>query len=69
MPVSRRWLKVVLAVAVVGLVLGAGAGAAFETETVGSYWRGLWWSVSLMTTVGFVGPPPQSVEGAWRRRR
>ncbi|HSE07867.1 MAG TPA: ion channel [Nocardioidaceae bacterium] len=61
---SRRWLKPGLLVAGVALVLGAGAGAAFETESVGSYWRGLWWAVSLMTTVGFIGQPPQSAGGA-----
>lgn len=64
LPVSRRWLKPGLLVSSVLLVLGAGAAAAFESETVGSYWRGLWWAVSLMTTVGFIGQPPRTTEGA-----
>jgi hypothetical protein len=63
-PLSRRWLVPSLVVALAALLLGAGAGAAFEAESVGSYWRGLWWAISLMTTVGFIGPPPNSLEGA-----
>ena len=51
-------------IAVAAIVVGAGAGAAIETETVGSYGRGLWWAVSLMTTVGFIGPPPRTTAGA-----
>lgn len=38
--------------------------AAAETDTVESFWRGLWWSLSLVTTVGFLGSPPRSVAGA-----
>lgn len=38
--------------------------AAFETETVNSYLRGLWWSVSLMATVGFLDEPPRTAAGA-----
>jgi hypothetical protein len=45
-------------------VVGAGAVASFETGTVGSFWQGLWWALSLMTTVGFIGPPPSSTAGA-----
>jgi hypothetical protein len=44
-------------------VLGAGAVASLETGTVHSFWKGLWWSISLMTTVGFIGQPPQTVAG------
>lgn len=61
---SRRLLKPGLAVAAVALLVGAGAGAAIESHTVGSYGRGLWWAISLMTTVGFIGPPPTTIAGA-----
>ena len=46
------------------LVVGAGALAALETDSVGSFGQGLWWAVSLMATVGFVGSPPTSAAGA-----
>lgn len=46
------------------LVVGAGGAAAFESDSVGSYWEGLWWALSLMTTVGFVEGPPRTVGGA-----
>ncbi len=61
---SRKWLKPGLIVSSAVLVLGAGAAAAFESDTVGSFWRGLWWAVSLMTTVGYVGGPPKTSQGA-----
>jgi voltage-gated potassium channel len=64
MRVSRRWVGPAVTVSIATLALGAGAAAAFETETVGSYWAGLWWAVSLLTTVGFVGAAPQTVVGA-----
>lgn len=48
----------------VALLVGAGAAAAFESDTVGSYGRGLWWAISLMTTVGYIGQPPRTTEGA-----
>lgn len=62
--IQRGLLKPGLVIAVAAIVVGAGAGAATETETVGSYGRGLWWAVSLMTTVGFIGPPPRTTAGA-----
>ena len=62
--VSRRWLKPGLVAAGAVLIVGAGAGAAIESDTVGSYGRGLWWAISLMTTVGYVGPPPRTTAGA-----
>ncbi len=46
------------------IVVSAGAAAAIETDTVTSYWRGLWWAISLITTVGFIGAPPSTDEGA-----
>ena len=59
----RRWILPGLIVAAVALLLGAGAAAAFESDTVGSYWGGLWWAVALMTTVGFVGAAPTGLVG------
>jgi hypothetical protein len=50
-------------VSMVVVATGAGAAAAFETDTVESYWGGLWWAISLLTTVGFVGAPPRTGAG------
>ncbi len=58
------WVRPALVAAGLVLLIGAGAGAAFESDTVGSYWNGLWWAVALMTTVGFIGGAPTSVVGA-----
>lgn len=55
---SRSWLRVLLPVAALLMFLSAGAFAALETDNARSYWDGLWWSLSLMTTVGFVGAAP-----------
>lgn len=49
-----------LIVALVCLLGGAGAAAAFESDTVGSFWGGLWWALCLMTTVGYVYGPPDT---------
>lgn len=46
------------------LVAGAGAFASVESGTTRSFAQGLWWAVSLMTTVGFVGAPPTTRVGA-----
>lgn len=56
-------LRVVLPAAVLLLLLSAAALAAVETDDVRSYWDGLWWSLSLMTTVGFVGAAPATALG------
>jgi hypothetical protein len=53
-----------LLTAAVLILTTAGASAAIETDTVASYWRGLWWSTSLITTFGFIGQPPGTVAGA-----
>lgn len=62
--IQLTWLWPAVLGAVVLILLVAGAAAAIETNTVTSYWSGLWWSVSLMTTVGFIGEPPETVAGA-----
>jgi hypothetical protein len=49
---------------VVSIFVAAGAAAAIETDTVNSYARGLWWSISLITTTGFIGQPPRTEAGA-----
>ena len=62
--ISSAWgLPAVLAAALVVVVSAAAAGA-IETHTVGSFPRGLWWAVSLITTVGFIGEPPETTAGA-----
>ncbi len=62
--IRRSWLGPILAISLALVVLSAGAAASLETGTVGSFWRGLWWATSLMTTVGFIGEPPETVPGA-----
>ncbi len=61
--ISRRWVGPVLIGSVAIVVVAAGAAAAFETDTVTTYWRGLFWAISLITTVGFVGEPPRTDQG------
>jgi len=60
----RAWVWPVLIATVVIVFVAAAAAAAIETDTVTSYWRGLWWSISLITTVGFIGEPPRTDAGA-----
>lgn len=61
--IRRSWLRYMLPAAAL-VVLAGGAGlAAFATDTVESYWDGVWWSISLMTTVGWSGPGPTTVAG------
>ena len=65
-PLSRlrgRWIRAVLPLAVAVTLLGGGGLAALETDTVGSYWDGVWWALSLMTTVGFTGGIPATLVG------
>jgi len=59
----RRWLRSLLPLAAALTVLGGGGLAALETDTVKSYWEGLWWALSLMTTVGFAQDVPKTVPG------
>jgi len=62
--VRRSWLLPVLLATLLLVALTAGAAAAVETDTVRSYWRGVWWSISLITTVGFIDQPPRTEAGA-----
>jgi voltage-gated potassium channel len=61
--VSRHSLRYMIPGALFAILLGGGAFAALETDTVGSFWEGAWWALSLMTTVGFVGDTPHTVAG------
>ena len=59
----RAWLRYVLPGACLVALLGGGGFAALETTTVESYWEGLWWALSLVTTVGFVHGAPSTPAG------
>lgn len=60
---SRHWLLFMLPFAGLVIVLAGGALSALETDTVGSLADGVWWSLSLVTTVGFVGGAPATTAG------
>lgn len=62
--VTRSWVWPAIMGTLVIILVAAGASAAIETHTVTSYWRGLWWSMSLVTTTGFIGAPPRTDGGA-----
>lgn len=64
MRVGSRWLVAVVLVAVLAVAVAGAAAAALESRTVSTYGRGLWWSISLVTTVGFIGEPPETGLGA-----
>ena len=59
----RRRLVVYLTVSCFIVLLAGGGLAAFESRQVSSYAEGLWWALSLMSTVGFVGDAPESLVG------
>lgn len=61
---GSRWLVAVLLIAVLVVVVAAAAAAAVESRTVSTYANGVWWAVSLVTTVGFIGDPPETRLGA-----
>ena len=56
-------ITVLLALGAVIVLLGGGGFAALESDTVSTYWDGVWWALSLMTTVGFIGERPETVGG------
>jgi len=58
--VERAVLLPALVLALVCLLGGAGAAAALESDTVPSFWGGLWWALSLMTNLGYVYGPPRT---------
>jgi voltage-gated potassium channel len=59
----RRRLPIAIPLVVAIVLVAGGALAAIETDTVGSYDEGVWWAVSLMSTVGFAGDTPQTTGG------
>lgn len=61
--VHRSWLRYLIPGAVLLIVVAGGAFAALESDTVESFWTGVWWALSLATTVGFVGPEPATTAG------
>ena len=65
LPITSAWLLPAILSSVVVVIVSAAAAAAIETRTVSSFGRGLWWATSLITTVGFVGEPPETTAGAW----
>ena len=62
--VGSRWLVTMTLGTILLVAVTAAAAAAVESRTVSTYWRGLWWAVSLVTTVGFIGEPPETRAGA-----
>src|SRR3954451_18469312 len=60
---QRAWLRFMIPLALVVVVTSAAGLAAFATDTAESYWEGIWWSISLMTTVGWSGAPPTTFIG------
>ncbi len=59
----RRRLVTYLIIAAFIVILAGGGFAAFESRQVSNYWEGLWWALSLMSTVGFIGEAPETVLG------
>lgn len=45
------------------MLAGGGGLAALESNVASSYGEGVWWALSLMTTVGFVGEAPETAGG------
>lgn len=60
---ARRSLRYLVPTAALVVLLAGGGFAALETDTVESYWEGVWWALSLMTTVGFANGAPHSLLG------
>lgn len=60
---ARRTLPYLIPVIAILVLLAGGGFAALETDTVESYWEGVWWALSLTTTVGFADGTPQTALG------
>jgi len=59
----RRLLVPLLVFGVLAVLLAGAGFAALESDVVTGYWDGVWWALSLMTTVGFVGETPETTGG------
>ncbi len=59
----KRRLPIAIPLVIAVVFVAGGALAAIETDTVGSFSEGVWWAVSLMSTVGFAGDTPQTLGG------
>jgi voltage-gated potassium channel len=65
MPARRRsrWILPGLLAGLIVMLAGAGAGAALESQTVGSFGQGVLWAIALMTTAGYIHGPPETGGG------
>lgn len=59
----QRRLTALISLGGVLVLAGGGGLAALESNVVSSYGEGVWWALSLMTTVGFVGEAPETTGG------
>ena len=59
----QRRLTALISLGGVLVLAGGGGLAALESNVVSSYGEGVWWALSLMTTVGFVGEAPETIGG------
>lgn len=60
---ARGRFRYLIPGAAIVVLLAGGGFAAVETDAVESYWEGVWWALSLMTTVGFANGTPETVAG------
>ena len=60
---TRRAVPYLIPVVATLVLLAGGGFAALETDTVESYWEGVWWALSLTTTVGFAAGTPETALG------
>ncbi len=60
---ARSNLKYLIPSVAILVLLAGGGFAALETDAVDTYWEGVWWALSLITTVGFANGTPETVAG------
>lgn len=60
---ARTTLPYLIPLVAIFVLVSGGGFAALETHTVESYWEGVWWALSLTTTVGFAEGTPETVLG------